>query len=436
MGAKIDKARYEKYLNYSNRKGKRKMQIIKGEYNEAKVFTDNIEEGCREQIKGLLDQEPFRDAKVRIMPDCHAGKSCVIGFTADLGDKIIPNIVGVDIGCGMMTVELGRTEIDFSRLDRVIRERIPSGREVHEGRLMRFKRLQEMYCYRELKDTKNIERSIGSLGGGNHFIEIDEDEEGNRYLVIHTGSRSLGRQVCEYYQKVAVGLHTGKEAMWEEEERIKRTMKEAGRRSEIQEALKELHRNFRQTAPELPLELCFLHGEYSKKYLHDMETCQEFADENRKMIAGLIMDHYGFNPLKNFTTVHNYIDHESNIIRKGAVSAKEGEQLLIPINMRDGALLCEGKGNEDWNYSAPHGAGRRYSRMEAKRIFNVEEYEKTMKEAGIFSSCINESTLDESPFAYKGMEDIIENINGTAKILHKLKPLYNFKANSTTIKRA
>lgn len=411
------------------------MKIIRGKYNEAIVFTENVESECIEQIQGILDLEAFQDAKVRIMPDCHAGASCVIGFTADLGDKIIPNIVGVDIGCGMLTVELGKVDIDYAKLDAVIREYIPSGREVHTGRQMRFPRLQESYCYRQLKDTKAIERAIGTLGGGNHFIEVDVDDEENKYLVIHTGSRQLGKQVAEYYQKIAVGIHTGKEPMWEEEERIKREYKAAGKRSEIQEALKELHRNFHQTAPDMPTEYCYLYGKYSQQYLHDMRICQEFASENRKMIANLILKHYGMESLGEFTTVHNYIDHDSNMIRKGAVSAQRGEKLLIPINMRDGSLICIGKGNEDWNYSAPHGAGRSHSRSEAKHLFSVEEYEKTMKEAGVYTTSVNWSTLDECPMAYKGMEDIVQNIGDTAEIVKYLSPEYNFKANSSTVKK-
>ncbi|SFK67133.1 RNA-splicing ligase RtcB, repairs tRNA damage [Lachnospiraceae bacterium KH1T2] len=411
------------------------MQKITGKYNTAKVFTDKCEDTCIEQITDLLNQEPFVDAKVRIMPDCHAGKSCVIGFTADLGDKIIPNIVGVDIGCGMLTLELGKIDIDYVRFDEIVRKYVPSGREVNEGRLMKFPKLQELKCYRELKDSKKMERAIGSLGGGNHFIEIDVDDEGNKYLVIHTGSRQLGIQVCDIYQKIAIGIHTGKEELWAEEDRIKREYKAAGRRAEIHDVIMELHRNFNQKAPDVPVDLCFLTGEYSQAYLHDMKICQEYADENRHMIAKQIVEHYGLNPVSEFTTVHNYIDHESNIIRKGAVSAKKGERLLIPINMRDGSLICIGKGNEDWNYSAPHGAGRLFSRTEAFNRFTVEEFEKTMKDAGIYTTCVNHSTLDESPFAYKGMDDIVGNIEPTAEIVKVIKPVYNFKANSTTIKK-
>ena len=406
------------------------MREIMGIYNTAKVFTDVLDDACVEQIQGLLDLEVFQDAQVRIMPDCHAGASCVIGFTADLGDKIIPNIVGVDIGCGMLTIELGKIDIDFQRFDEIIHKKVPFGRNVNEGRLMKFPQLQEMFCYRELKDTKSIERAIGSLGGGNHFIEIDVDDEDNKYLVIHTGSRQLGKQVAEHYQKIARGLHTGWGPLWEKEEQIKKEYKEAGRRSEIQETLKELHRNFRQTAPDMPLEYCFLSGKYAEQYLHDMRICQEFADENRKMIARQIIENYVFEPLGDFTTVHNYIDHGSNIIRKGAVSARKGEKLLIPINMRDGSLLCVGKGNDEWNQSAPHGAGRLYSRSAARHKFTVEEYERIMHEAGIYSTSVDISTLDECPMAYKGMKDIVDNIEPTADIIKILKPVYNFKATS------
>ena len=418
------------------KKGGMSMQIIKGLYNTAKIYTDICDESCMEQIKLLLEQEPFKDAKIRIMPDCHAGKGCVIGFTADFGEKIIPNIVGVDIGCGMLTIQLGKIEIDYHKLDEVIRSYVPSGRDVNPGRLMKYDKIQEMKCYRELKDARKLERAIGTLGGGNHFIEIDVDDEGYKYLVIHTGSRKLGRQVCEIYQKKAVGIHTGKEALWEEEERIIREYKACGRRNEINDVIKELHRNFRQNQPDLPLDLCYLTGKYSQEYLFDMRICQEFADMNRHMIAKRIIDHYGFTPVEEFTTVHNYIDHDSGIIRKGAVSAREGERLIIPINMRDGSLLCVGKGNEDWNCSAPHGAGRLFSRTEAFDRISIEEYEKTMKEAGIYTTCVNQSTIDESPFAYKNMEDIVNNIEPTVDTIKVIKPVYNFKANSTTIQKS
>ncbi len=404
------------------------MKIIEGKYNSAKVFTDLFDEECGKQIRELLDQEIFQDAKIRIMPDCHVGTSCVIGFTANLGDKVIPNIVGVDIGCGMYTLELGQIDINFPRFDAIVNEYIPHGRNVHTGRRMKFEPLKSLTCYRELKDTRKMERSIGSLGGGNHFIEIDADEDGNKYLVIHTGSRKLGQEVCRIHQKIAWNLQLGKEELWMEQKKLIDEYKAMGKRNEIQEAVKELHRNFKVKKPRLPEELSYLYGRYARDYLHDMKICQVFADENRKMIAQILIEKYGFNPIGEFTTVHNYIDHDTNMIRKGAVSAKKGEKLLIPINMKDGALLCTGKGNNDWNQSAPHGAGRLYSRKAAVNTFTVEEYKRTMDEAGVYSSSINEKTLDESPMAYKGMEDIVKNINDTAKVDKVIKPVYNFKS--------
>lgn len=401
---------------------------IAGKYNTAKVFTDVLEDSCLEQIKALLDLEAFSDASVRIMPDCHAGSGCVIGFTADLGDKIIPNIVGVDIGCGMLTLKLGKLELDYNKLDEVIFHNVPCGRNIHDKRLVAYPALEELHCYRELKDAKAIERAIGTLGGGNHFIEVDADENGCKYLVIHTGSRGLGKQVADYYQQTAIGLHTGMEKLWQQEELLKQEMKAAGQRNEIQAALKDLRNRFQPAEPDMPLDLCYLSGVYSEYYLHDMKICQEYADKNRWMIASQIMANYGLEYSEAFTTVHNFIDHDSNIIRKGAVSAKAGENLLIPINMRDGSLLCRGKGNPDWNYSAPHGAGRLYSRKDAKAQFTVEEFVKTMQEAGVYSASINKSTLDECPMAYKDMQDIVDNIGPTAEIVSILKPLYNFKA--------
>ncbi len=403
------------------------MKIIEGKYNSAKVFTDVFDESCEMQIKELLNQKPFQDTKIRIMPDCHTGASCVIGFTSDFGDKIIPNTVGVDIGCGMYTAELGKVDIDFPRFDSIVNKYIPHGRNVHPGRLTRFEPLKDLTCYRELQNTKKIERSIGSLGSGNHFIEIDEDEDGSKYLVIHTGSRKLGKEVCHIHQKIAWNLQLGKEELWTAQQTLIDTYKAAGRRTEINKAVKELHRNFKIKKPELPEEFAYLYGKYTQDYLHDMEICQAFADTNRKMIAQILVEKYGFNPVGEFTTVHNYIDHDTNIIRKGAVSARKGERLLIPINMAEGALLCTGKGNDDWNQSAPHGAGRLYSRKAAANTFTIEEYQKTMDKAGVYSSSVNEKTLDESPMAYKGMKEIISNIGDTANVDKILKPVYNFK---------
>lgn len=391
-----------------------------------KIFTDVVEPEAIDQIYTLIKQPAFQDCKVRIMPDVHKGAGCVIGFTADLGNKVIPNIVGVDIGCGMLTVKLGNIDIDFEILDQVVRKYIPSGRNVHDGRIVRFDKLQELYCYRELKDTKRMERSIGTLGGGNHFIEVDIDDEGNKYLIIHSGSRNLGKQVADYYQNLAIELMQGKDELYAKQERLIAEYKATGRRKEIQAAIKELHRTFQPNKLGIPKELCYLEGEYREKYLHDMKICQEYADINRWTMVRLILDNYGLNSFGDFTTVHNYIDHETNIVRKGAISAKKDEVLLIPINMRDGCIIGKGKGNEDWNQSAPHGAGRLMSRSKAKELLNVEEFKNTM--TGIYTTCVNQSTLDESPMAYKSIDDIVNNIHDTVEIIKIIKPVYNFKA--------
>lgn len=396
-----------------------------------KIFTKNVEQEAVDQIELLLAQDAFKDCKVRIMPDVHAGKGCVIGFTADLGEKVIPNIVGVDIGCGMLCVSLGQTDVDFEKLDNVIRSYVPSGRDVHEGRIIRFDELQELKCYRELRDTKRLERSIGTLGGGNHFIEVDVAEDGYKYLVIHTGSRNLGKQVADYYQNLAFELMIGKDKLYEEQDRLIKEYKSAGRKSEIQSAIAELHRNFKAVNPNIPKDLCYLEGKYREDYLHDMRICQKFAYMNRVMIAQIICNHMGWGVDADmpdyFECIHNYIDHDSNIVRKGAISAKLGEKVLIPINMRDGCILGIGKGNEDWNYSAPHGAGRTMSRSKAKESILLEEYQKAM--AGIFTTSVNTSTIDESPMAYKTMDEIIGNIKDTVEIVNIIKPIYNFKAN-------
>ena len=402
---------------------------ITGAYSAAKIFTDNVEEKAAEQIRQLCDQEFVKNCRIRIMPDVHAGAGCVIGFTADLGDMVIPNIVGVDIGCGMMTVMLGKTEINFEELDRIIHEYIPAGRHIHEGRIAKYPQALRLHCYRELRANKRIERSIGTLGGGNHFIEIDKDDEGNLYLVIHTGSRNLGKQVAEYYQNLAYDIRCGKDKLFEDQKRIIEEYKASGRRSEIQAVIQLMKKNFQPEEIEIPKELCYLTGKYREMYLHDMKICQEFASLNRKTIAGIILQKlFGkeFSAFVSFETVHNYIDYQSNVVRKGAVSAKSGEKLLVPINMRDGSLICVGKGNEDWNCSAPHGAGRLYSRSTAKENFTLAAFQEAMQ--GIYSTSVSDFTLDESPMAYKTMEDIVNHITPTAEIIKIIKPVYNFKA--------
>lgn len=405
------------------------MKTITGKYSSAIVYTDIIEDTAEEQIKLLCDQPFAQGSRIRIMPDVHAGKGCVIGFTADLGDMVIPNIVGVDIGCGMYTVELGKIDIDYEKLDGAIRKNVPSGRNVHEGRIVRFPELLDLKCYRNLKDARRLERSIGTLGGGNHFIEADRDDDGNKYLVIHTGSRNLGTQVAEYYQSLAYELMCGKDKLFEQQNEMIERYKAEGRRSEIQSAIKALHRDFQAQECDTPRELCYLTGEYREMYLHDMRICQEFASLNRVTIAQIILgEAFGMqlSDCPHFETIHNYIDMESNIVRKGAVSAKKGEKLLIPINMRDGSLICFGKGDPEWNCSAPHGAGRLFSRGTAKEKFTLDEFRNSME--GIFSTSVHLSTIDECPMAYKSMEDIVDNITPTAEIIRVIKPVYNFKA--------
>lgn len=393
--------------------------------SDLKIFTENIDPKALNQIYTLVKQPAFSDCKIRIMPDVHAGTGCVIGFTADLGDKVIPNIVGVDIGCGMLTVELGNIEIDFTALDSTIRKYIPSGRNVHEERFVHFD-LQHLRCFRELKDTKRLERSIGTLGGGNHFIEIDTDSEGYKYLVIHTGSRNLGKQVAEHYQNLAVEIMQGKDELYEKQEQLIAEYKAQGRRKEIQSAIKELHRKFDPNPLGIPKELCYLTGKYREDYLHDMEICQRFAVLNRNTISSVLIDKMNWRSFGAFETVHNYIEFGTNMVRKGAISAKTGEKLLIPINMRDGCIIGVGKGNEDWNCSAPHGAGRIMSRSEAKELVSLDEFEKAMQ--GIFTTSVNQSTIDESPMVYKSMSEIVKNITDTIEILKIIKPIYNYKS--------
>jgi RNA-splicing ligase RtcB len=331
--------------------------------------------------------------------------------------------------CGMLTVELGNIDIDFEKLDEVIHKYVPSGTMVHEGRIKRFDQLQNMHCYRQLRDTKRIQRSIGTLGGGNHFIEIDVDDENNKYLVIHTGSRNLGKQVAEYYQKLAYQILRGGDELIEKQNALIAEYKAQGRRKEIQAAIKELKQSFRYREASIPKDLAYLSGEYCQQYLDDMKICQEFATLNRITIAESILTNLlgrNLEDFEYFETRHNYIDLDEMLIRKGAVSAKQGEKLIIPINMRDGSLICIGKGNPEWNYSAPHGAGRIMSRKEAKEKISIDAYKDSMK--GIYTSCVNEATIDESPFAYKSIDSIVNNIEETVEILAHIRPIYNFKA--------
>lgn len=400
------------------------MEIIQGKIGRAISFAKNIDDNAREQIRRMCDYEFTRDSKIRIMPDVHAGIGCTVGTTMTVTDKVVPNIVGVDIGCGMYTVKLETDKIDFEKFDEAAHF-IPSGKNVWDARQFRFN-LQEFFCYRNLNDTKRIERSIGTLGGGNHFIEIDKSADGTFYLVIHSGSRNLGKQVAEIYQKLAVDLSLGKDKMFKQQEKIIREYKAAGRRKEIQEAIKELHRQFKISRSEIPQDLCWLYGKYLQDYLHDIKICQEFAKLNREKMAKILLKRVGITAGESFHTIHNYIDTDEMILRKGAIAAHKGEKILIPINMRDGSVLATGKGNADWNFSAPHGAGRILSRSKAKEILNLDEYKNSMQ--GIYTTSVNVHTLDESPQAYKSLADIIDVIGDAVEILEIMKPVYNFKA--------
>ena len=373
------------------------MLEIKGKVNTAICYANVIEEEAIEQIRRMCDYEFTAGSRIRIMPDVHAGAGCTIGTTMTVVDKAVPNIVGVDIGCGMYTVNLGKSTLDFEKLDEAAHY-IPSGMNVWEGRQERFD-LQELRCYRSLKDTKRLERSLGTLGGGNHFIEVDEAADGTKYLVIHSGSRNLGKQVAELYQRLAIDLNKGKETYFKQRDEIIRTLKEQGRRKEIQAALEQIYWDKKEST--MPEDLCFLYGEYLADYLHDVEICQRFARRNREKMAEILLERTGITGGEAFHTIHNYIDTEEMILRKGAIAAHAGEKVLIPINMRDGSVLAVGKGNEEWNYSAPHGAGRIMSRCTAKEQLSL---------------------------AYKSLEDIIDVIRDSVDIIDVMKPIYNFKA--------
>ena len=398
------------------------MEEIIGEVTTAISYAKTIDELAKQQIKRMCDHEFTNGSKIRIMPDVHAGKGCTIGTTMTILDKAVPNIVGVDIGCGMLTIKLEDSTIDFEKLDEAAHF-IPSGKEVWEEKQVDFD-LNSLNCYNQLKHIKRLENSIGSLGGGNHFIEVEKSKDGIYYLVIHSGSRNLGCQVAEHYQQLAMDLNVGNASYTEQREKIIRELKEAGRFKEIQTALDNLRDNRENTS--IPKDLCFLYGKYFEQYLQDMKISQEFAIKNREQMAKVLLERAGLTAVESFHTVHNYIDIENMILRKGAIPAYKDQKVLIPINMRDGSVLAVGKGNADWNYSAPHGAGRIMSRSEAKNKLKLEDYKEVM--AGIYTTSINESTLDEAPMAYKSLNDIIDVIGDTVEIVDVMKPVYNFKA--------
>lgn len=391
-----------------------------------KIFTDEIDEKSQAQIARLVAQPAFSQAKVRIMPDVHAGMGCVIGFTADLGDKVIPNIVGVDIGCGMYTLCLGKKKPDLPALDEVMHRNIPGGMHAHRDIVEEFPEMEALRCFSKLKNVPHLRRSLGSLGGGNHFVEVDVDSEGNYYLILHSGSRNLGHQVCEIYQNRAIESHTSSKELREQCHALAMQMRAEGREKEISEAIKALRESVPGGGNLIPPALCYLEGEGRLDYLHDMAICQRFALRNRELMAEIIIGRLGLLAQDAFHTTHNYIDHESNIVRKGAISARLGERLLIPINMRDGCILGTGKGNDDWNQSAPHGAGRIMSRTAAMENLSLEEFHRQME--GIYTTSVSSKTLDEAPMAYKGMDAILGHIDPTVEVNDILKPIYNFKA--------
>lgn len=395
---------------------------IKGKINTAVVYAKVIETEAVEQIRHMCDYEFTEGSIIRIMPDVHVGKGCTIGTTMTVIDKVVPNLVGVDIGCGMYTVNLGKKAIDFAKVDEAAHF-IPSGKNVWDGRKESFD-FEQLHCFRFLKDMKRLKRSLGTLGGGNHFIEIDQASDGTFYLVIHSGSRNLGKQVAEHYQQLAIDLNKGKEKYFAQRDELIRSYKEQGRRSEIQEALKTI--SWSEKEATMPEELCFLYGAYFEDYLRDVRICQQFAKRNREKMAEVLMERTNMTGSDGFHTVHNYIDTEEMILRKGAIAAHSGEKVLIPINMRDGSVLALGKGNPEWNYSAPHGAGRLMSRHEAKEKLSMKEYQKVME--GIYTTSVNETTLDEAPMAYKSIEDIMDVIRESVDVIDVMKPVYNFKA--------
>ena len=395
---------------------------IKGMFNKAEIFTEVIEDKAIEQVQAMCDFEAFKGSSIKIMPDVHSGMGCTIGTTMTIKDKVVPNMVGVDIGCGMEVVQIKEQEINFAKLDNIIRKLIPYGFGINK-KMHKFNEqvnLEELKC-KDFVNIKNAKLSLGSLGGGNHFIEVDVDEDGNKYIVIHSGSRHLGKEVAEYYQKMAIEQRA--QAFTNFLNKQIQKLKKQGKEQEISAFVKQANSTLKNA---IPNEMAWLEGELFNNYIHDMKIVQKFAVLNRKAMMHTILVGMRFTVVDEFTCIHNYIDTENMIMRKGAVSARKGEKILIPINMRDGSLICIGKGNKKWNYSAPHGAGRLMSRKQAKQTLSLEEFKKQMQ--GIYSTTVSASTLDESPMAYKTMDDILTNIKPTAKIEKIIKPIYNFKA--------
>ena len=399
------------------------MLEITGTHNTAKVFIDTIDETAREQIRTMCSQDYLADSRIRIMPDTHAGKGCTIGTTMTLHGRVAPNMVGVDIGCGMEVAVLEEKQLDLEALDRLIYAAIPAGMEVRGQPHPYLEEidLRALRCFGEINEHR-ARHSIGTLGGGNHFIEVDRDDEGVLYLVVHSGSRHLGTEVAEWYQREGYrALSGGSQRQIEE---LIAALKSAGRSEEIEGRIREI--KTRRPAGAVAPELAYVEGALFDDYIHDMKLTQQFAVLNRKAMVDVILEGMGLHAVDIFTTIHNYIDTDAMILRKGSVSAKAGEKLLIPINMRDGSLICIGKGNEEWNCSAPHGAGRLMSRRAALNTLSMDEFQKEM--VGIYSTCVVPDTLDESPMAYKSMDEIVSQIRPTAEIVERIRPVYNFKA--------
>lgn len=409
------------------------MITLRGKYNEALVYQSEIDSTTRDQIETILDQPFVEGEDIRIMPDCHAGAGCVIGTTLTFrGGKVCPNLIGVDIGCGVSVVKLEgikSSDVNFEKFDEYLRRRIPLGKEVNSARVMKFPSLTQLKCYKELSDVPRLERSLGTLGGGNHFIELDQDSQGGVYFLVHTGSRNLGKQVAEIYQRLADGTCNGRlDAYFLEKKSLIETYKKEGKTSLIQKALGDLKRDYESREPLVPKDLAWLEGQNLEDYLNDLGICQEFARLNREIICRTACQFFGrdYDSLGVFESVHNYIDLEGGIIRKGSIQALKGQRVIIPINMKDGSIIGRGKGNPEYNLSAPHGAGRIMSRGQARREVSLEDFKKSME--GIFTTSVCEETLDESSFAYKSLDSVLPWIEGTVEVEEIIKPLYNLKA--------
>lgn len=399
------------------------MEIV-GQYATAVVYANVIEDEAIKQIKRMCDYPFTEGSRIRIMPDVHAGKGCTIGTTMTVHGRAVPNVVGVDIGCGMYTLRLAEKEPDLEQLDRACHG-IPSGMNVWNAPRERFD-MTGLACYTHLSSLPRLACSLGTLGGGNHFIEVDKAADGTLYLVIHSGSRNLGKQVAEYYQKLAVKLHSDAEEDLQAKQKLISAYKAEGRQREIAGALIGMNEAASHHERTLPDDLCYLYGEPLADYLHDVEICQAFARRSRELMAELILADTGLHAEEGFHTIHNYIDTNEMILRKGAIAAHKGEKVLIPINMRDGAVLAIGRGNPEWNQSAPHGAGRILSRSAARTQLDMSAYREAMKD--VYTTCVNEHTLDESPMAYKSLADIIDVIRGSVDVIEVIRPVYNFKA--------